>query len=282
MREQTPSRTAMRVAMRRAAHQLFDAPPVLQDPLAVRIIGAEALRRVEESTSGRNSGYARTARAFMAVRSRFAEDALAYAIERGTAQYVVLGAGLDTFAYRSPFPGLRIFEVDHPATQTWKRRKLAAAGIDAPPTLTFVPVDFEREILSERLEAAGFRRDAPVFFTWLGVTMYLTEPAIESTLRFIASTAPGGGVAFDYLAPVAWRHLRTRVGVWWLKRKVAAAGEPFKTSLAPRRLHDRLSALGFHSIVDLGRDEINATYFAGRADGLAVRGTAGRLLSARR
>jgi methyltransferase (TIGR00027 family) len=280
MREQTPSRTAMRVAMRRAAHQLFDRPPVLDDPLAVRVIGPEALRRAKESNQ--NSSFARTARAFMAVRSRFAEDALAQAVERGTRQYVVLGAGLDTFAYRSPFPSLRVFEVDHPATQAWKRRKLSAAAIDPPPTLTFVPVDFEHEALADRLESAGFRRADPAFFTWLGVTMYLTGPAIDATLQFIASTAPGGGVALDYLAPIPWHDLRTRLGVWWLKRRVAAAGEPFRTSLQPRRLHERLTALGFHSIVDLGSGEINARYFAGRSDGLQVRGSAGRLLSAQR
>ena len=280
MQEKTPSRTAMRVAMRRAAHQLFDCPPVLDDPLAVRIIGPEALRRAEGSDQ--DSGYARTARAFMAVRSRFAEDALGRAVERGTGQYVVLGAGLDTFAYRSPFPALRDFEVDHPATQAWKRRKLSAASIEPPSTLTLVPVDFEHEVLADRLEAAGFRRDAPAFFTWLGVTMYLTESAIDATLRFIASTPPGGGVALDYLAPVPWHDLRTHLGVWWLKRRVAAAGEPFKTSLHPRRFHERLAALGFHSIVDLGSDEINRTYFAGRSDGLRVRGSAGRLLSAQR
>lgn len=281
MQDQTPSRTAMRVAMRRAAHQLFDRPPVLDDPLAVRIIGEEALRRVEASASTARSRYARLARAFMAVRSRFAEDALAHAVGRGVSQYILLGAGLDTFAYRSPFPTLRVFEVDHPATQRWKRRKLAAARIDPPATLTFVPVDFERETLAGRLDAAGFRPDAPAFFGWLGVTMYLTDAAIESTLKVIASTPARGGLALDYLAPVPWHHVRTRLGMWRLKRRVAAAGEPFTRPLEPRRFHQRLSTLGFRSIVDLGSGEINAAYFAGRPDGLRVSGSAGRLLSAR-
>jgi methyltransferase (TIGR00027 family) len=280
MQDQTPSRTAMRVAMRRAAHQLFDHPPVLVDALAVRIIGDEARRRVEASRTARDSSYSRAARAYMAVRSRFAEDYLARAVERGVRQYVLLGAGLDTFAYRSPFADLHVFEVDHPATQAWKRRKLTAGRIDPPSTVTFVPVDFEREGLADRLEASGFRREAPAFFAWLGVTMYLTDAAIDATLSLIASTPRGGGLALDYLASVPWHHLRTQVGVWWLKRKVAAAGEPFTSSQPPRRMHGRLSALGFHSMVDLDSDAINARYFSGRPDRLAVRGSAGRLLSA--
>ena len=281
MQEQTPSRTAMRVAMRRAAHQLFDPAPVLDDPLACRIIGKEALRRVEQSTGDRNSRYARTARAFMAVRSRFAEDALGEAVARGVEQYVVLGAGLDTFAYRSPYPHLRVFEVDHPATQRWKRKKLAAAAIEVPATLRFVPVDFERDALSGALDAGGFRGSEPVFFAWLGVTMYLTEPSIDATLTFIASTAAGGGVALDYLGPVPWHDVRSRIGVWWLMRRVAAAGEPFKTTLRPVQFRERLRLMGFNSIVDLGRTEMNDRYFAGRHDGLRVYGSGGRLLSAR-
>ena len=281
MQEQTPSRTAMRVAMRRAAHQLFDVPPVLNDPTAVQIVGAEALKRIEASRATRHSRYARAIRAFMAVRSRFAEDALAEAVAQGVAQYVLLGAGLDTFAYRSPYPHVRVFEVDHPATQAWKRKKLDAAGMDVPPTLTFVPVDFERDSLADALTAGGFRHDAPAFFTWLGVTMYLTVPAIDATLRFIAASPPGSGVALDYFASVPWYDWRTRLGVWRLSRRVAAAGEPFTNALDPRRFHDRLTALGFHTIVDLGRAEMNAKYFAGRHDGLQVHGRAGRLLSAR-
>lgn len=281
MREQTPSRTALRVAMRRAAHQLFDDPPVLADELAPRIIGDEALRRINASNADQRSGHARAIRAFMAARSRFAEDALAESVARGTAQYVVLGAGLDTFAYRCPYPHLRVFEVDYPATQQWKRKKLAAAAIEIPSTLAFVPVDFERDTLAGALAAAGFRHDAPAFFTWLGVTMYLTTPAIEATLRFIGATPPGGGIALDYFARVPWHHLRTRLAVWRLGRRVAAAGEPFKTRMEPERLHAQLASFGFHSIVDLGSAEINRRYFDGRGDGLRVLGSAGRLCSAR-
>ena len=280
MQESAPSRTAMRVAMRRAAHQLLDSPLVLADPLAVPIIGPEAVARIDATRHKQRRLTARAARAFMAVRSRFAEDELARAVGRGVAQYVVLGAGLDTFAYRSPFPGLRVFEVDHPATQAWKRRKLARAHIDPPPSMTFVPVDFERETAGARLSASGFDPEAPAFFAWLGVTMYLTGEAIASTLRFIAATPATGGLALDYLAPVSLTDWRTRIALWWLSRKVAAAGEPFRTLFSPAALHDQLTRLGFTSIVDLGRSELNARYFAGRSDRLRISGTAGRVLSA--
>ena len=144
MQEGKFSRTARRVAIRRAAHQLLDHPRVLDDPLALRIIGAEAAEELR-SNPKEHHAFSRAFRAFMAARSRYAEDELAGAVERGVRQYVVLGAGLDTFAYRNPHAGLRVFEVDHPATQAWKREQLSAAGIAIPAALTFVPVDFERQ-----------------------------------------------------------------------------------------------------------------------------------------
>ena len=273
----------MRVAMRRAAHQLFDAAPrVLEDPIAVPIIGPEAARRITDSPSKQQRSVARSARAFMAVRSRFAEDALARAVARGTGQYVILGAGLDTFAYRNPHPGgtLRVFEVDHPATQAWKRRKLAAASIAAPSSLTYVPVDFERESLADRLAAAGFDPARPAFFTWLGVTMYLTEEAFASTLSLVARTAPGGGVAFDYAVPRSQLGWRERFALAWLSYRVAKAGEPFRSFFDPAALRARLEGAGLTAIDDLDRDAINARYFASRPDGLRTRGRLARLVSA--
>jgi methyltransferase (TIGR00027 family) len=273
----------MRVAMRRAAHQLFDpAPRVLEDPIAIPIIGPEATRKIADAPSKQNRSTARSARAFMAVRSRFAEDALARAVARGTRQYVILGAGLDTFAYRNPYPAetLRVFEVDHPATQAWKRRKLTAGSIAVPAWLTYVPVDFEREALADRLAAAGFDPSRPAFFCWLGVTMYLTEEAFASTLSLIAGTAPGGGVAFDYAVPRSQLRWRDRFALAWLSYRVAKAGEPFRSFFAPSALRARLESLGFTSIDDLDRDEINARYFAGRPDGLRTKGGLAHLLSA--
>src|SRR5208282_5639419 len=158
MIEAQPSKTAMRVAMRRAAHQIFDVPRVLDDPIALPIIGAETAAKVEAERSKQEGRVARTIRAFMAARSRFAEDELARSIGRGATQYVILGAGLDTFAYRNLFAdsSLHVFEVDFPATQEWKRRKLAAAGIPIPASVTYAPVDFEGQTLAEGLRLAGF------------------------------------------------------------------------------------------------------------------------------
>ena len=155
MREGKFSRTAQRVAIRRAAHQILDHPKVLDDPLALLIIGAAAAEALR-SRPKEDQGFSRAFRAFMVARSRFAEDELARAVRHGVAQYVVLGAGLDTFAYRNPHPALRVFEVDHPATQSWKREQLRAAGISAPSSLTFVPIDFEQQTLAD-----GFQQSDP-------------------------------------------------------------------------------------------------------------------------
>jgi methyltransferase (TIGR00027 family) len=283
MLEAKPSRTAMRVAMHRAAHQLFDrAPRVLEDPVAVPIIGAGALARLQADADQRDGLIPRAMRAFMVARSRFAEDELVRAIGRGATQYVVLGAGLDTFAYRRPASSarVRVFEVDHPSTQAWKRSQLAAASIAIPADVTFAPVDFERETLADGLAQAGFDRSRPAFFSWLGVTIYLTEEAIVSTLTFVASTPRGGGLVFDYAVPPSSVGVRSRLAFNALAGRVAAAGEPFRTHFDPVALHDRLTSLGFHSIADLGSDEMNARYFVDRADGLRLVGFLGRVLSA--
>src|SRR5271167_3027992 len=180
MRSGTPSRTALAAASYRAAHQILEKGSIFSDPLAVRILGidgATIAREAEEQPSRR------AMRMFIAVRTRFAEDALAAAVERGVTQLVILGAGLDTYAYRTKLGDrLRIFEVDHPATQAWKRQRLAEESIALPPALTFAPVDFERQTLDDGLRAAGFDPTQPSFFTWLGTVVYLSEPAIDATL----------------------------------------------------------------------------------------------------
>ncbi|MGE5190665.1 MAG: class I SAM-dependent methyltransferase [Gemmatimonadota bacterium] len=156
MKEGGPSATALRVAMRRAAHQVLDDPRVFDDPLALRIVGAEDVPEPRPDPAwAERSSPARGLRAFLAARCRYAEDELRVAVGRGTRQYVVLGAGLDTFACRNPYPAdvLRVFEVDHPATQSWKRARLEDAGIAIPGTLTFAPVDLERVTLEEGLRA---------------------------------------------------------------------------------------------------------------------------------
>jgi methyltransferase (TIGR00027 family) len=282
MQEAKPSRTAMAVAIRRAAHQVFDTPKVLDDPIALPIVGVDAEARLKQAESEQQTTVSRAVRAFVVARSRVAEDALARAVSRGASQYVVLGAGLDTFAYRNPYPAtaLRVFEVDHPATQEWKRQKLTAAGIAVPASVTYAPADFERQTLAGALEASGFDRHAAAFFSWLGVTMYLTSEAIESTLAFISSTPGGSGVAFDYAVPRSTLGWIERLALGALSRRVAAAGEPFQSFFEPAQLRERLQSMGFQAIEDFGSHELTARYFADREDGLRVSGNIGRVLTA--
>ena len=285
MHDARPSRTAMRVALRRAAHQIFDTPKVLDDPVALAVVGADTAERLRAPGGEARGRLARSVRAFMAARSRFAEDELGRAVGAGARQYVVLGAGLDTFAYRNPFAadGLRVFEVDHPATQAWKRERLAERGhrrLDRASRSRRWTSSGRRS--ADGLAAAGFDHGAPAFFSWLGVIMYLTESAIASTLAFVAATPPGGGMAFDYAVPPASLAWRGRLAAAMLSRRVAAAGEPFRTYFTPTALHTRLTALGFHDLQDLDRDAINARYFHDRSDGLRVESRLGRLIAAER
>jgi len=279
--EGRPSRTAARVALRRAAHQLVDTPSVLEDPLALAVIEPEhAARLRRDGHAFERSGLDSYLRAFMAVRSRFAEDELTAAARRGARQYVLLGAGLDTFAYRNPHAAVRVFEVDHPATQEWKRRRLREGGIPIPDSLTFVPVDFERQTLGDELARAGLDRGAPTLFAMLGVVPYLTPEALDGTWTYVASGAHGSGIVFDYSIPPASMSAAQRAVFDVMAARVAGAGEPWKTTLDPARLAVRLRSLGFVETEDLDGEAINARYFHERADGLRV-GGATHLVSAR-
>jgi methyltransferase (TIGR00027 family) len=274
--------------MRRAAHQLYDdAPLIFADPLALRVLppGALAELREREETE-RTQPFARGMRAFLCARSRFAEDALERAVANGVRQYVVLGAGLDTYGARSALPecsihsALRIFEVDHPATQAWKRACLEQNGIHVPDTVTFVPVDFECEDLMVRLAAAGFDAGAPAFCSWLGVLPYLTREAAAGTLRALGSLPLGSGVAFDYSVTRESLSPTQQAAYDWLADRVARAGEPFRLGFEPAELRRLLQECSFAQVEDLGGEEIAARYFAGRTDGLTVRGGLGRLACA--
>lgn len=268
--------------MRRAAHQLLDSPRVLDDPIASPILGPDVVARLEAERGKFQNPAARYFRAFMVARSRYAEDELSRAIGRGASQYVILGAGLDTFAYRNPYAesALRVFEVDHPATQAWKLQRLASAGIAIPPSATFAPVDFDRQSLSDGLERANFRRDAVTFFSWLGVTPYLTREAMTATLAFIASMPQGSGVVFDYAVPRSSLNWLGRLAFDRLASRVAAAGEPFQLFFQPESLAVQLRGMGFQSVEDLGAEEINSRYFSDRSDKLRIRGRLGRFMSA--
>jgi methyltransferase (TIGR00027 family) len=273
----------MRVAMRRAAHQILDQPLVLDDPLALRIVGANAEASIRSDPARYQSRIDRSIRAFLVARSRCAEDALAASVAAGVAQYVVLGAGLDTFAYRNPYPAgsLAVFEVDHPATQAWKRGLLQDTGIPVPESLTFVPIDFESQTLPSRLVAHGFRDDAPAFFSWLGVTMYLTRDAVMSTLAYVAQRAEGSGITFDYMIPPASLPFTKRIGFYLMARRVAAVGEPWRSSFDPATLARDLREMGFTRLEDLGPAALDARYFAGKAGRLGGR-SVGHVLTALR
>lgn len=264
MQAGTPSRTAFAAAAHRAAHQVLEGGRIFSDPLALCILGEDAAtvaRRAEERSSGRRL------RLFIAVRTRFAEDALAAAIERGLRQLVVLGAGLDTYAYRGAFrERLRILEVDHPATQEWKRQRLVDAGIALPANLTFAPVDFERQGLADGLAAAGFDPALPTFFTWLGVVPYLTAEAAWSTLRFIAQLPGGAHVVFDYSDPPETLSPEMRSAHEERAARVASLGEAWVNYFETDQLRAKLTELRFSEVEDLGPREIRARYFPQSAD----------------
>ncbi len=265
-----PSRTALSAAFHRAAHQVLDQGRIFADPLALRILNEDAAgvsRWAEERASERSM------RTFIAARTRFSEDALASAYARGARQLVVLGAGLDTYAYRGALRDrLRIWEVDHPATQAWKRRRLADAGIPLPANLTFAPVDFERQTLAEGLAAAGFDAGEQSFFTWLGVVPYLTEEAIWSTLGFVASLPQGAHVVFDYGDPPESLSPEMRLAHERRAARVAGAGEAFRSYFDSEKLRAKLMAGGFREVEDLGLPQIAARYFPHRAAAMPEKG----------
>jgi methyltransferase (TIGR00027 family) len=273
MEAREPSKTARGAAVLRAAHQLIDEPPLFADPLAVRILDGLPDSPVGVAREHFDGDGLQRLRASVALRSRYAEDSLEQAMARGVRQYVVLGAGLDTFAYRNPYAadGLRVFEVDHPATQQWKRERLQQVGIPIPDSLTFVAIDFERETLGAALERARFDRAAPAFLSWLGVTVYLTRAAVMDSLRFVASTlAAGSEIVFSYTVSASP----------YLAKRTASLGEPWMTWFDPDELARDLLAMGFRDVHDLTPDEANRRYLDDRADQLRV-GAIGHLMRAR-
>jgi methyltransferase (TIGR00027 family) len=269
------SRTAEAVAIRRAAHQVVDVPPLFVDPVAIRLLGRETAARLRERPREFDrSRVGRYLRAFLVARSRFAEDCAGEAVARGVGQYVLLGAGFDTFAYRNPYPQLRVFEVDHPATQNAKRQRLAAAHVAVPSNVSYVAIDFASEALHI---GGGFDPAQPAVFAWLGVVPYLERPAIEAVLRYVASLKAGSELVFDYGIPPQSLGWLARLVYRYMAGRVAAAGEPWKSYFTPREMRTLLK--DFAKVEDLGPDQINQRYFAGRKDGLQVRG-AGRLVRA--
>jgi len=275
METDRPSLTAHRVALRRAAHQILDKPVILEDPIALKIIGRKSACEIEASEQN-ESPSSRRLRAFVVARSKYAEEQLAESIGRGLNQYVILGAGLDTFAYRNPYSSqLRVFEVDHPSSQSWKRKRLEEAEIAIPASVTFVPLDFEKQTLAERLKECGFNPAQSAFFAWLGVTMYLSRGAVMSTIKYIAeSTRPGSELIFDFMVPVTSLNPLQQASFYAMAQRVAAIGEPWVTFFEPPVLIKQLKEMGFSQAEDTTPDQINERFFKDRIDGLRVGGLA--------
>ena len=251
MDQGTPSRTAYVTAVARAHHQYANEPRILDDPFAARIVGLTEPELAQlnvdwDGQTGNSRDINQSRRLFLASRARFAEDSFH---DCGARQVVILGAGLDTFAYRHPTA--RVFEVDHPATQSWKRDLLSSAEIEEPSSLTFVPVDFERQSLADELHTAGFDRSDAAIFVWLGVTMYLSQSAIDDTLSYISS-CDHADLVLDYLQPGQDTDQRSQ--------RVAAVGEPWLSYFTPETIAAALAAHGFAIVDDLAVNDLIRRY----------------------
>jgi methyltransferase (TIGR00027 family) len=259
MQQGQASVTAIGAAGHRAAHQVLERGFVFADPLALSILGQDADGAI---ALARERPERRGLRLFIAMRSRFAEDSAAHAIANGVRQILVLGAGLDTFAYRlERTHDLRVFELDHPATQAEKRRRLAQAQIAEPAHVSYVAHDFERGSMRAALTAAGLDPDRGAFVLWLGVMPYLTEEAVFATLSELASWHGGTEVVFDYANPPdRVSDSAARAHHEQLAERVAAGGEPFRGYFDTAELHARARELGFAKIEDLDRAALVARY----------------------
>jgi methyltransferase (TIGR00027 family) len=273
------SRTALGVALRRAAHQIYDSSPlVFADPIAVRLLGDTYAKALADSRASLHQKSSLAMRAWVVARSQFAEEQLERAVSTGVRQYVVLGAGLDTFGLRNPYPEVKVFEVDHPATQMWKRQLVASSQLPEPASLHYVAVDFETQSLREQLQQAGLDLEAPALFAMLGVVVYLTAEAFQETLHFIASFPARSGVIFDYALP---RHLLPADEAEArdeLAARVASIGEPFRLFFSPEEMRSALDC--FDVMEDLDDEELNRRYFRDRTDPLNLHGRSGHIVSA--
>jgi methyltransferase (TIGR00027 family) len=250
-----PSRSALMAAAARAAHLLVDSPPVIfADTLAYALLGARAAELVSYHRDHGSHLVLASARAAVVTRSRFTEDQLA-----GFGQYVILGAGLDTYAARSAGP--RVFEVDHPETQSWKRDRLESTAV-------YVPVDLETDPLMPALVNNGFNPAEPALVSWLGVTMYLSVEAITKTVAELATCAPGTELIADYMLPANLRDERGQTYVDLVSQNTADNGEPWRTFFRPEALTELLNHHGFADVRHVSeRDSVNADLWQ-RSDAL--------------
>ncbi|WP_319457855.1 MULTISPECIES: class I SAM-dependent methyltransferase [unclassified Mycobacterium] len=269
MEQSAPDGTAVRVALWRALHLEVDEPPhVIADDIGRALAQPESdWRSHGDMHPIGTAGF----RASIVGRARFLDDLVRERAATGVGQYVILGAGLDTFAQRHPdvAASLQIYEVDQPGTQAWKRRRLAEEGYQLPEGLHFVPVDFEMgESWWDALKLNGFDADSPAVVSSTGVSMYLTREATDATLRQVAALAPGSTLAMTFMLPLDLLDDVERPMLAGVEAQARASGTPFISHYAPDELVDMCRAAGFASARVVGPDELTERYFAGRGDGL--------------
>jgi methyltransferase (TIGR00027 family) len=266
VRDQIASRTALATAYLRAAHQILDAEPlILNDPVALILLGPDAEKRIQDAVDRYMAPEVKALRSHIVLRSRYAEDRLESSIKRGVSQYIIVGAGFDTFAIRQPAwaARLRIVEVDHPNTQHLKRAKISDARIPVPGNVVFADINFEKESLEEGLIRNGVRSDETTFFSWLGVTMYLREPAIDSTLKCMAKCPSGSEAVITFRQqPSAQTSASSQ-----LADLVSEAGEPFVSYFTPEDFKGKLLEAGFVKVEFL-TPALSARYFHGGENSL--------------
>lgn len=280
VKDNQPENTAVRVALWRALHVQVDSlPHILEDELGLKLVAPEDDWRNRPDMSR----FTRPFRASIVARARFIEDLVAEQVELGVGQYVILGAGLDTFAQRRPelTSRLLVFEIDQPGPQAWKRRRLLDLGLGIPPHLRLVPVDFEAgEAWWERLAAAGFDSGRPAIFASTGVSMYLTRKAIAALLTQIATLAPGSTLAMSFMLPIEMVDPELRVAVERAAAGARASGTPFLSCFTPPEILALARDAGFRRVQHVPSSELAERYFAGRTDGLRPPNNAEELLVA--
>lgn len=273
MSQREASRTALVTAYLRAAHQIFDAKPlILDDPVAMQLLGQGAEQRIRDAVERYQTPAAMALRSHVVLRSRYAEDRLSAAVRRGVSQYVIVGAGFDTFALRQPHwaSALTVIEVDHPNSQVAKRSRIRTAGMQIPANVVFADVDFEHDSLRDGLLRHGISISAATLFSWLGVTMYLTEAAIDATLESMAAFPEGSEVVLTYLEPPGNGPQASASESSRLARRVADSGEPFVSYFDEAAVEEKLLMAGFSSVEFLTPETANAKYFRERPTDLPL------------
>lgn len=274
MKSANPSRTGELAAIMRAIHQFTDEKPkILTDPITPRLLDIRGNHGDEWLDPFLSHPFAKQWRAGFLIRNRYAEDCLAECAKQGLEQYVIVGAGLDTFAFRQPewARPVRIFEVDHPATQRWKRDRLEAADIVVPSNLRFVPTDFETTALADALRAANFDFGGRAFCSWLGVTQYLTLDAISRMLEFVISLPRSSEIVLSFIVPLETLSGAEAEALALAARKSAEVGEPWLTTFRPDDLRSLLRDLGFSDVYHLTPEDVHERYLKNRGDGLVAR-----------